>query len=155
MAVEVGMGYVSLVPEVEGFAAELERQVTGPSEAAGQEGGQTAGEGFTGKMVGALKAGLAAVGVAAAAVLAKGFMDALDQTAINGKIQASLGSTPAEAKRYGEAAGQLYAHGITDSVEDAAAAVSGIMRAGILPPEATNAQIEEITGKVSNLRLVP
>jgi phage-related minor tail protein len=151
MAVEVGMGYVSLVPEVEGFAAELERQVTGPSEAAGQEGGQTAGEGFTGKMGGALKAGLAAVGVAAAAVLAKGFMDALDQTAINGKIQASLGSTPAEAKRYGEAAGQLYAHGITDSVEDAAAAVSGIMRAGILPPEATNAQIEEITGKVSNL----
>ncbi|MGW2380205.1 phage tail tape measure protein [Streptomyces sp. NPDC001658] len=151
MAVEVGMGYVSLVPEVEGFAGELQRQVTGPSEAAGQEGGQSAGEGFTGKMGGVLKAGLAAVGVAAAAVLAKGFMDALDQTAINGKIQASLGSTPAEAKRYGEAAGQLYAHGITDSVEEAAAAVSGIMRAGILPPDATNAQIEEITGKVSNL----
>ncbi|MFD4141569.1 phage tail tape measure protein [Streptomyces sp. NPDC058572] len=151
MAVEVGMGYVSLVPEVEGFAGELQRQVTGPSEAAGQEGGQAAGEGFTGKMGGVLKGGLAAVGLAAAAVLAKGFMDALDQTAINGKIQASLGSTPAEAKRYGEAAGQLYAHGITDSVENAAAAVSGIMRSGILPPEATNAQIEEITGKVSNL----
>ncbi|MFG3349224.1 phage tail tape measure protein [Streptomyces sp. NPDC048018] len=151
MAVEVGMGYVSIVPEVEGFAAELQRQVTGPAENAGTEGGQAAGEGFTGKMGGALKAGLAAVGVAAAAVLAKGFMDALDQTRIDGRIQATLGSTPAEAKRYGEAAGQLYAHGVTESVEDAAAAISGVMRSGILPPDATNAQIEEITGKVANL----
>ncbi|WP_328695755.1 phage tail tape measure protein [Streptomyces sp. NBC_00342] len=151
MAVEVGMGYVSVVPEVQGFAGELQRQITGPSEAAGQEGGQAAGEGFTGKMGGALKGGLAAVGIAAAAVLTKGFMDALDQTAINGRIQASLGSTPQEAKRYGEAAGQLYAHGITDSVEDAATAVSGVMRSGILPPDATNAQIESITGKVTDL----
>ncbi|MGW8884745.1 phage tail tape measure protein [Streptomyces sp. NPDC055749] len=151
MAVEVGMGYVSVVPEVQGFAAELERQVAGPADTVGQQGGQAAGEGFTGKMGGALKGGLAAVGIAAAAVLAKGFMDALDQTAINGRIEATLGATPAEAKRYGESAGQLYAHGITGSVEEAAAAVSGIMRSGILPPEATNAQIEEITGKVANL----
>ncbi|MFE5896859.1 phage tail tape measure protein [Streptomyces sp. NPDC056488] len=151
MAVEVGMGYVSIVPEVEGFAAELQRQVTGPAESAGAEGGQAAGEGFTGKMGGALKGGLAAVGIAAAAVLVKGFSDALDQTRIDGRIQASLGSTPAEAKRYGEAAGQLYAHGVTESVEDAAAAISGVMRSGILPPDATNSQIEEITGKVSNL----
>lgn len=151
MAVEVGMGYVSIVPEVEGFAAELQRQVTGPAESAGQEAGGAAGEGFTGKMSGALKGGLAAVGIAAAAVLVKGFSDALDQTRIDGRIQASLGSTPAEAKRYGEAAGQLYAHGVTESVEDAAAAISGVMRSGILPPDATNAQVEEITGKVSNL----
>lgn len=151
MAVEVGMGYVSVVPEVRGFAAELERQVSGPADRAGQDAGQTAGEGFTGKMGGALKGGLVAVGIAAAALLTKGFMDALDQTAINGRIQASLGNTPQEAKRYGEAAGQLYAHGITDSVEDAAAAVSGVMRSGILPPDATNAQIESITGKVANL----
>ncbi|WP_432068234.1 phage tail tape measure protein [Streptomyces sp. C10-9-1] len=151
MAVEVGMGYVSIVPEVQGFAGELQRHVTGPSEAAGHEGGRAAGEGFKGKMGGILKGGLAAVGLAAAAVLTKGFLDALDQTAINGKIQAQLGSTPAEAKRYGEAAGQLYAHGITDSVEDAASAIAGVMRSGILPPDATNAQIESITGKVTDL----
>ncbi|BAU83123.1 hypothetical protein SLA_2190 [Streptomyces laurentii] len=151
MAVEVGMGYVSIVPEVEGFAAELQRQVTGPAENAGQDAGGAAGEGFTGKMGGVLKGGLAAVGIAAAALLTKGFMDALDQTRIDGRIQASLGSTPAEAKRYGEAAGQLYAHGITESVEEAASAISGVMRSGILPPDATNAQIEEITGKVANL----
>ncbi|WP_327304734.1 phage tail tape measure protein [Streptomyces sp. NBC_01298] len=151
MAVEVGMGYVSIVPEIEGFAGELDRAVTGPAESAGQEAGQTAGEGFTGKMGGILKGGLAAVGIAAAAVLAKGFMDALDQTAINGKIQAQLGSTPAEAARYGKAAGQLYAHGVGESVAEAADAISGVMRAGILPPDATNAQIEAITGKVKNL----
>lgn len=151
MAVEVGMGYVSITPEVEGFAAELQRHVTGPAESAGQDGGQAAGEGFTGKMGGILKGGLAAIGLAAAAVLTKGFMDALDQGAINGKIQAQLGSTPEDAGRYGKAAGQLYAHGVTDSVEEAAESVSGVMRAGILPPDATNAQIESITGKVADL----
>ncbi|MBB5934576.1 phage tail tape measure protein [Streptomyces zagrosensis] len=151
MAVEVGMGYVSIVPEVEGFAGELQRQVTGPAQAAGNEGGQAAGEGFTGKMGGVLKGGLAAIGLAAAAVLTKGFMDALDQGAINGKIQAQLGTTPDEAARYGKAAGQLYAHGVTDSVEEAADAISGVMRSGILPPDATNKQIESIAGKVTDL----
>ncbi|MFE9569236.1 phage tail tape measure protein [Streptomyces sp. NPDC006692] len=151
MAVEVGMGYVSIVPEVQGFAGELQRQVAGPAESAGQEGGQAAGESFTGKMGGVLKGGLAAIGLAAAAVLTKGFMDALDQGAINGKIQAQLGSTPEDAARYGKAAGQLYAGGVTDSVEEAADAISGVMRSGILPPDATNAQIESIAGKVTDL----
>ncbi|MFJ2783680.1 MULTISPECIES: phage tail tape measure protein [unclassified Streptomyces] len=151
MAVEVGMGYVSVVPEVEGFAAELQRQVTGPADNAGQEGGQAAGEGFKSKMGGALKTGLAAIGLAAAGLLVKGFSDALDQTRIDGRIQASLGSTPQQAARYGKAAGQLYAHGVTGSVEEAASAISGVMRSGILPPDATNAQIEAITGKVANL----
>ncbi|MGX4737107.1 phage tail tape measure protein [Kitasatospora griseola] len=155
MAVEVGMGYLSIVPEVQGFARELEQQVTGPTEkaggAAGEKGGAAAGDGFTGKMGGVLKGGLLAVGMAAAAVLIKGFGDALDQEAITGKIQATLGSTPEDASRYGKAAGQLYAHGITGSVEDAAQAVSGVMRSGILPPDATNAQIESITQKVADL----
>lgn len=151
MAVEVGMGYVSIVPEIEGFAGELQRLVTGPSAGAGQDAGTAAGEGFTGKMGGFLQGSLVGIGVAAGAVLVKGLMDAIDQTAINGKIQATLGSTPADAARYGKAAGQLYAHGVTGSVEEAASAISGVMRSGILPPDATNAQIEAITGKVANL----
>ncbi|MFF3552931.1 phage tail tape measure protein [Streptomyces tsukubensis] len=150
-AVEVGMGYVSVVPEMRGFAGELQQQVTGPADAAGQQAGRQAGTGFSGAMGGALKGGLAGVGVAAAAVLVGGFTKALDQSAIPGKIQAQLGSTPAEAERYGKVAGDLYAHGITDSVQDAAAAVTAVMRSGILPPDATNRQIDEITAKVSNL----
>ncbi|WAL76428.1 phage tail tape measure protein [Kitasatospora sp. YST-16] len=151
MAVEVGMGYVSIVPEIQGFAQELQGHITGPSQQAGQTGGEAAGEGFTGKLGGFLKGGLVAVGALAAGVLAKGFMNALDQGEINGKLQASLGTTPETASRYGKAAGQLYAHGISDSVEEAAQGVSAVMRAGILPPDATNAQIESITGKVSDL----
>ncbi|MFG2916261.1 phage tail tape measure protein [Kitasatospora sp. NPDC048298] len=155
MAVEVGVGYVSIVPELQGFADELKQKVTGPTEQAGaeagQKGGASAGEGFTSKMGGFLKGSILAVGIAAAAVLTKGFVDALDQGAINGKIQAQLGTTPEEAARYGKAAGQLYAHGVTDNVEEAAQAISGVMRSGILPPEATNAQIESITGKVTDL----
>ncbi|MEU5974290.1 phage tail tape measure protein [Streptomyces sp. NPDC047315] len=155
MAVEVGMGYVSIMPEVRGFSAELQQQITGPADAAGQEAGnqagQQAGENFTGRMGSVLKGGLAAVAVAAAAVVVAGFTKALEQSGIPGKIQAQLGSTPAVAKRYGKVAGSLYAHGITNSVEDAAQAVSAVMRSGIMPVGATNKQIEDITGKVSNL----
>ncbi|MFJ8472164.1 phage tail tape measure protein [Kitasatospora sp. NPDC094011] len=155
MAVEVGMGYLSIVPEVQGFARELQSQVTGPTEqagaAAGEKGGGAAGEGFTSKMGGFLKGSILAVGALAAAVLVKGFGDALEQGAINGKIQAQLGTTSEEAGRYGKAAGQLYARGVTDNVEEAAQALSGVMRSGILPPDATNAQIESITGKVADL----
>ncbi|MFF2543990.1 phage tail tape measure protein [Kitasatospora sp. NPDC058063] len=155
MAVEVGMGYLSIVPEVQGFGQELESKVTGPSEQAGEAAGEAAGtasgEGFTGKMGGILKGSLLTVGLAAAAILVKGFSDALDQGAINGKIQAQLGATPEEAERYGKDAGQLYVGGVTDSVEEAAQAISGVMRSGILPPDATNAQIDSITGKVTDL----
>ncbi|MBZ4319538.1 phage tail tape measure protein [Streptomyces huiliensis] len=151
MAVEVGVAYVSIVPEVQGFAAQLRQHVTGPSQTAGQQGGQQAGEGFTSKMGGILKGGLAGIGLAAAGLLTKGFLGALDQGAINGKLQAQLGATPAEASRYGKVAGQVYARGVTDSVEEAAQSISGVMRAGILPPDATNAQIESITSKVTDL----
>ncbi|MFE2409843.1 phage tail tape measure protein [Kitasatospora sp. NPDC059408] len=151
MAVEVGMGYVSIVPEVQGFAEELQGKVTGPAQKAGDSGGEAAGEGFTSKLGGFLKGGLVAVGALAAGVLAKGFMDVLDRGEINGKLQASLGTTPETASRYGKAAGQLYANGISDSVEEGAQAISSVMRSGILPPDATNAQIESITGKVSDL----
>lgn len=151
MAVEVGIGYVSVVPEVQGFAAELQRQVTGPSEQAGQEGGEAAGEGFTGKMGGFLKGSLVTVGLAAAALLVKGFNDALDRQALDGRIQASLGSTPQEAARYGKVAGQLYAHGITDSMDDAADIVKSIMQAGIAPPDATNAQLQSIATKAGDV----
>ncbi|WP_461296337.1 phage tail tape measure protein [Streptomyces harbinensis] len=151
MAVEVGIAYVSIVPEMNGFARLLQQQVTGPSQRIGQDAGGVAGDGFNSRMGGVLKGGLAAVGIAAAAVLTKGFMDALDQGAIAGRIQAQLGTTPEEAARYGKAAGQLYASGVTDSVDEAARAISAVMRSGILPPDATNAQIESITERVADL----
>lgn len=154
MAVEVGMGYVSIVPEVQGFARELQSEVTRPAEQAGDQAGEAAGEGFQSRMGGVLKAGLAGIGIAAGALLVKGFTDALDQTAIEGKLGAQLGATEAEAAAYGKSAGQLYARGVTDSVAEAADALALTMRAGILPPDATNKQIESITGKVTDLSKV-
>ena len=151
MAVEVGMGYVSIVPEVQGFARELQSEVTRPASQAGDQAGERAGEGFKSKMGGVLKGGLAAIGLAAGAVLMKGFSDALDQTAIEGKLGAQLGVTEKEAAAYGKSAGQLYAKGVTDSVQEAADALALTMRAGILPPDATNKQIESITAKVADL----
>ncbi|GGV54223.1 phage tail tape measure protein [Streptomyces spectabilis] len=154
MAVEVGVGYVSVVPEVQGFGQRLQQEVTGPADAAGQGAGGAAGEGFKSKMGGVLKAGIAGIGVAAGAVLVKGFQNALDQQSINNRIQAQLGSTPKDAKRYGDVAGQLYAHGVTDNVQDAANVIRSVLESGIAPPDATNHQLESIASKAGNLAKV-
>jgi len=122
----------------------------GLSEAGGQAADQ-AGATIRDRLQNSLKVGMAAVGVTAGAILAKGFGDALEQGQITGRLGAQLGATPAEAKKYGEIAGQLYAKGVTDDFQTAADAISATMRAGIAPPEATNAQIESIATKVSDL----
>ncbi|MCX4687296.1 phage tail tape measure protein [Kitasatospora purpeofusca] len=125
-------------------SAQLEHSI-GP-----EAGGQTGG-GFAGKFGGMLKAGLAGAALAAGALLVKGLGDALEQGKLTGRLQASLGATPEVAANAGKVAGQLYASGVTDSFEEATQALSGVMRSGILPPDATNAQLQSITAKVTDL----
>ncbi|MFF3310476.1 phage tail tape measure protein [Streptomyces sp. NPDC002952] len=99
----------------------------------------------------ASKLALASVGAAAGALLMSAMADAMDQSRITGRLGAQLGKTPAEAQRYGHIAGRLYANAVTEDFQGAADAISAVMRAGIAPPEATNAQIQSIATKVSDL----
>ncbi|MET9914573.1 phage tail tape measure protein [Streptomyces sp. NPDC006476] len=119
--------------------------------AAGADVGEATGGSLRDRLSSSLKVGLAGVGLAAGALLMDGFGQALEQGQITGRLGAQLGATPAEAKKYGEIAGAMYADAVTEDFQGAADAISATMRAGIAPPDATNAQIQSIATKVSDL----
>lgn len=98
-----------------------------------------------------IKMAAAAAGVAAGAVLMEGIATALEQSQITGRLGAQLGATPAVAQRYGQIAGRMYADAVTEDFQGAADAISATMRAGLLPPTATNTQIQSISTKVGDL----
>ncbi|WP_086705590.1 phage tail tape measure protein [Streptomyces antimycoticus] len=108
-------------------------------------------EGEATGMMGRLKLAAAGAGAAVGGVLMAGIGQAMEQGQIAGRLGAQLGATPAVAKRYGHVAGQLYAKAVTEDFQGAADAIRATMSAGLLPPDATNAQIESIATKVSDL----
>jgi hypothetical protein len=112
------------------------------------DGADTAGQSITGKLKGLA---LGAVGAGLGAALMGGIASAMEQQQITGKLAAQLGSTPAEAQKYGKAAGHLFANAVTEDFQGAADAIKATMSSGLLPPDATNAQIESISTKVSDL----
>ncbi|MFI7009966.1 phage tail tape measure protein [Streptomyces sp. NPDC050145] len=142
-APEVAVAYVSIVPEIEGFARQLRQQIVAPSADAGEEAGRS--------MSGKLKAGMAAAGLAAGALLAKGVMDAIDQANVTARLGAQLGSTGKDADRYGKVAGKLYSQGVSGSFQEAADAIKAVVQNGLAPPGATNKQLQSIATKAADV----
>ncbi|MBB6415839.1 phage tail tape measure protein [Streptomyces sp. AK010] len=132
------------------------------ADSAGHQAGDAIGDGMAdgsdraaGEGAGALKAfGWAALGAGIGAALMTGVGQALEQSKIPGTLQAQLGTTGPVAKKYGEAAGDLYAGAIVDSVEEGAEAIKGIARNGLLPPEATQTQVETLGKQVADTAAV-
>ncbi|MFE7853754.1 phage tail tape measure protein [Streptomyces sp. NPDC057403] len=112
------------------------------------DGAEQAGESITDRFKGLA---LGAIGGSLGAALMAGIGQAMEQEQITDKLGAQLGATPAEAERYGKIAGDLYAGAITEDFQGAADAIKATMGSGLLPPDATNAQIESISTKVSDL----
>ncbi|MEE4598217.1 phage tail tape measure protein [Streptomyces sp. DSM 41524] len=108
-------------------------------------------EGEATGMMGRLKLAAAGAGAAIGGALVEGFGQLMEQSQITGRLGAQLGATPAVAQRYGQIAGQMYADAVTEDFQGAADAISAVMRAGIAPPDATNAQIKSIATNVSDL----
>lgn len=144
---EVGVAFVRLVPSMRGFGPEAQNALNdataGPADAAGERAG--------GRFSGAFSAAMAGGAALAVGALVAGVGEALDQGKITAKLGAQLGATPAEAEKYGQVAGNLYANAITDDFQGAADAIKATMGSGLLPPEATNAQIEGVSTKVADL----
>ncbi|MFJ9318806.1 peptidoglycan DD-metalloendopeptidase family protein [Streptomyces globisporus] len=147
---EIAVAYVSIVPEIQGFARQLRQQVVDPASDAGADAGQAAGTGLKD----ALKVGAAAAGLAAGAVLAKGLTDAFEQAGIQKKMQAQLGASGKDAARYGQAAGKLYTSGVVDNFQEGADAIKAVMTSGIAPPTATNAQLQKVATKAADVAKV-
>lgn len=141
MAEEIGVAFVRLVPSMRGFADAAGDAMNG---AAGQPAA-TAGDAAGSRFGGAFKAGLAGLALGAGAALFAGINEALNQGKIVSMMEASMGTTPELAKKYGEVAGDLFANAVTADFQTAADAVQETMSHGLLPTDATMGQIEEMS----------
>lgn len=144
---------------------ELEDGLTSGARQAGEQAGQAAGDGLTDASeqgaeratggildkLGGLKAGVIGVGAAAGALLMGAFSEAMDQQQINAKLSAQLGATPAQSKRYGQAAGELFTRGFVDNYQEGADTIRASASAGLIPPDATIGQLTSISSKVADV----
>lgn len=78
----------------------------------------------------------------------------MEKSQLGSKLAASLGESPEEAKRYGEVAGNLYASGIGESMEDVAASVAAVSGTFGSLDSMGAGRLEELSGKASNFAAV-
>ncbi|MEU8671372.1 phage tail tape measure protein [Streptomyces anulatus] len=147
-----GAVWVDVLPNMSRFGQQLDREIGEPVARASSAAGESGGEGLMSGMKGAVLAGAAAVGVAAGALLVAGIDQAVAKQKATGKLKAQLDLSAADAKKAGEAAGKLYGSTVTESVDEAAAAVRATMAAGLAPPKATTKQLAQISTKVQDLQ---
>lgn len=143
----VGYATIQIIPSVRGIADELRSQLVGPAEDAGGDAGQAAG----GTLKEKLLIGAAAAGAAAGAILVAGITEAIEQAGITSTLQGQLGATAKDAGKYGEVAGKLYSKGLTATFQEGADAIRAIVNAGLVAPDATNAQLESLSAKMSDV----
>ncbi|MFJ6438543.1 phage tail tape measure protein [Streptomyces sp. NPDC091416] len=146
-----GAVWVDVLPNMSRFGQQLDREIGEPVARASNSAGQAGGESLMSGMKAKLLVGAAAVGAAAGALLAKGLEESLAKQKATGKLKAQLGLSAQDAKRAGAAAGKLYGDTVTESVDEAAAAVRATMSAGLAPPKATTKQLAQISTKVQDL----
>lgn len=134
------------------FGQQLDREIGEPVARASNRAGTQGGESLMSTMKAKVLVGAAAVGAAAGAVLVKGLETSMAKQKATGKLKAQLDLSAKDAKRAGAAAGKLYGDTVTESVDEAAAAVRATMSAGLAPPKATTKQLAQIGTKVQDLQ---
>ena len=162
---EVGVAAVRIIPVAKDFTKDLTRQIGDDLAKAAKKAGDDAGDelskgiangvdGGSGKLETAatkigdiFKTALAAAGVAAAALLAKGMETALEQEQLGARFEASMGGGEFAA-RMGQIAGDLYLDGFGDSIADTGDVVQRVWRSGLLPEDATDEQISRLSTKI-------
>lgn len=133
-----------------GFSAAVGKEMSGAGATAAAEGDK-AGSKYSGRFTSALSTGFKVGAVAAGAVLAKGLLDAMDNEKAGDKLAAQLGAEGKWAEDVGSIAGKLYANAYGDSLSSVNDALRNVLQQGLVPEDATNAQIESITEKALNL----
>lgn len=151
MAEEVGVAFVRLIPSMRGFADAAGDAMNDAASGPARNAGDTAGATFGGSFGSAFKGGLAGLALGAGAALVAGMGEALDQGKITSRLGAQLGATPDVAKEYGEIAGRLYSNAVTEDFQAAADTIQATMRNGLLPPDATLGQVEEMSTALADV----
>lgn len=143
---------------------ELEdEQIDVPIEVGGEGGASAAGAAAGTAVLGGLAASLRAAGPWAAIAgavaayggligqaLMTGIEGVIEHQQIAGTLQAALGLSADAAHRAGRVAGQLYARGVVETVEDGAAAVQAAIRNGLVAPDDLPG-LESIATKISDI----
>lgn len=103
------------------------------------------------------KGAVVAGGVAATAMgaaLSVGFQNSITTDAAQKKLTAQLGGMSEASKAAGEVAGSLYSKAYGGSLEEVNNAVRMVMQSGAVMEDATNAELESITGKALSMAQV-
>ncbi|MCT9142949.1 phage tail tape measure protein, partial [Streptomyces violarus] len=151
MAVEVGVGYVSVVPEARGFGRLLNQQLSGQTASVGTAAGQETGQGFLGGLGGTLKAGVVGVAAGAGALFAAGFAEAVEQDKSNAKLGAQLGLTEKESARAGKIAGSVYAKGYGESIDQVNDSLKSLAQNGVASINAPKRELAGLSKSALNL----
>lgn len=148
----VGYATLQVIPSVRGIGDELRRQIVGPAGEAGHDAGESAGGGFGDSFKGALAAlGVEALAEKVGEAFSEAFNQALEQGNVVSTLQAQLGASGPDAAKYGKLVGSLYAKGITENFEQGAEAVRAVVSGGLVDPTATNAQLDSIATKMTDV----
>lgn len=162
MAETVGYAVLQVIPSVRNIQAELQKAVEKPAEQAGRESGRKAGQELASRAAAAVRQGASqlrsafetaaqAASVAAAATVGSAFVDALDLSRAQGRIQAQLGVTEAEAGRIGAVAGEVYARGFGENLGEVSDAVTLVVRSIEGMGDASDAELQEVSRQALNL----
>lgn len=151
MPVEVGVGYVSIVPESRGFGRRLQQQLDGETESAGISAGRESGKGFLGGLGGAVKGGVVAVAVGAGALFAAGFSKAVEDDKSNAKLGAQLALSEKESARLGTVAGKVYAKGYGESVDQVNQSLKALAQNGVAAVNAPKKDLADLSKRALSL----
>lgn len=147
----VGFATLSIIPSMQGIDSRLRLGLSGPLAKASGDAGSSSGSSFLSGFSGKAKAGAAAAGVVVAAVLAKGFSDALGNEVANDKFAAQLGLPPERAKELGKVSGSLYADAYGDSIGTVNEALKSVLQSGAVFEDVDNGSLEKLTAKALDL----
>ncbi|MDG4832434.1 phage tail tape measure protein [Solwaraspora sp. WMMD1047] len=98
-----------------------------------------------------LKASAAVAGAAIGAALGAGLLSAMELEKAQAKLTAQLGGDPAYGAEMGRIAGEIYSRGFGESAAAVGESLRGVLTAGLVQEDATNAEIESVTIKAQAL----
>ncbi|MFI9507575.1 phage tail tape measure protein [Nocardia sp. NPDC052566] len=156
--VELATGYVTVTTETSRVPGELGRAFGQAGNQAGQQGGQAAAGGILDSLKGkagmfgeVLGAAFAVAGVSAAGLFVKALQNGMEREKTLDMTQARLGVDDATMQRIGTAAARAYAGAFGASVEENVDTARRAMQSGLLDPNATAQQTQQVIAQLSGI----
>ncbi|NIL86511.1 hypothetical protein RhoFasGS6_03915 [Rhodococcus fascians] len=154
-AMELAVGYLTLVPEMRGVAPVVRRGL-GEAESEAGRSGQRMGDSMSAGLGKKMMLGVAGLGLAAGATIGKGLSDAMANEVTTDKLAAGLGATPDQAAKYGSIAGKVYAQAYGENLGEVSTAIDSVASSlkGVGGATLDDGSIERLTKKALDFSAV-